>query len=438
MGAEAGTRCLEGSGAVVPKQREKPGEGLGEPGAGPKGVVNLSVDYPARDEFEAAFARELFGGAVFVPTLDRLPSGQRVRVTFDLLFCETRFALDGEVVASLPAPIVGAGGAPGASVRFLEPPAGLRERIERASEIQFGEAPPRHAEFPCAEPRYPAQAPVLIEINGRRLSAEMGDVSYNGMLALLPAVDLGDVTRLRVAIEHPGSHEKIELDCRIANETLCNDGVMVIGLKFDYELDRVDDVARFVDDLRSYHHARALATVSGSLADTPLETVLETFASVSDSGTLCLTRGDDRGKITYQNGEILYVAIGLLSGRKALDRLFTWGEGQFEFRPEVELMDGVHGSLTLTPAVLAAVVARDELAQLDLGGFDPHQTFSIDEERLEIVASALDETGREVAEHARMGFPLSAMLDMLASSDARIYKTIIELIEAGALKIERE
>ena len=34
-----------------------------------------------------------------------------------------------------------------------------------------------------------------------------------------------------------------------------------------------------------------------------------------------------------------------------------------------------------------------------------------------------------------MGFPLGAMLDMLASSDARIYKTVIE---AGVLRIARD
>jgi hypothetical protein len=150
---------------------------------------------------------------------------------------------------------------------------------------------------------------------------------------------------------------------------------------------------------------------------------------------LCLTRGDERGKIAYQNGEILYVTNGLLSGAKALDRLFTWNDAQFEFRPEVEPMDGVRGSLPLTPAVLSAVVARDELAELDLGSFNPDTMFSIDAERLEVIASALDEVGRDVADHARMGFPLGAILDMVASSDARIYKTIVELIESGALSV---
>ena len=181
-----------------------------------------------------------------------------------------------------------------------------------------------------------------------------------------------------------------------------------------------------------------LATVSGSLAETPLESVLETFAGISNSGTLRLTRGDERGKIVYQEGEILYVTIGMLSGTKALDRLFTWGDAQFEFRPEVEPMDGVSGRLPLAPAVLSAVVARDELAHLDLSGFDSDSTFSVDADRLEAVASTLDDIGREIAENARMGFPLGAMLDMLACSDARIYKTITEMIEAGVLAIIKD
>jgi len=420
---------------LAPKRSESGGEGSSELSAGPEGVVELSVHYPARDEFESAFARELFGGAVFVPTLDRLPAGQQVLVKFNLEFCETRFELEGEVVASLPPPIASAGGDPGVSVQFCNPPAELRERIERATEIRLRDAPPPHPDFPRSEPRYPVQAPVLLEIQGRRLSAEMGDVSYNGMLVLLPGEDLGDTVDLRVAIEHPGSGERVEIDARIANQTRCDHGVMALGVRFVYELDRADEIASFVDSLRSFHHARSLATVSGSLVDTTLESVLETFASVSESGMLCFTHGDESGKIAYQDGEIFYVTTGLLSGAKALDRIFTWKDAQFEFRSEVEPMDGVRGRLPLAPAVLAAVVARDELAQLDLSGFDLNATYAIDGERLAAVESTLDEIGREIAEHARMGFPLGAMLDMLTCSDVRIYKTVADLIEAGVLRI---
>ena len=121
----------------------------------------------------------------------------------------------------------------------------------------------------------------------------------------------------------------------------------------------------------------------------------------------------------------------------SVDRLFTWADAQFEFRPEAEPMEGIRERLPLVPAVLAAVIARDELALLDLSGFDPDVTFAVDDERFDAVVSTLDEIGREVAEHARMGFPLGAMLDMLACSDARIYKTVIELIESGVVSIER-
>jgi hypothetical protein len=130
--------------------------------------------------------------------------------------------------------------------------------------------------------------------------------------------------------------------------------------------------------------------------------------------------------------------MGLLSGAKALDRLFVWEDAQFEFRPEVEPMDGVRCQLPLTSAVLAAVVTRDELTQLDLSRFDLNATFDVDAERFAGVEPELDDVGREIVEHAQMGFPLSAMLDMLTCSDARIYKTVSELTDAGVLRIERD
>jgi hypothetical protein len=97
-------------------------------------------------------------------------------------------------------------------------------------------------------------------------------------------------------------------------------------------------------------------------------------------------------------------------------------------------MDGMRGRLPLAPAVLAAVVARDELRQLDLADLDLDATFTVDEARLEAIATALDAVSDEIVENVRMGFPLGALLDMLACSDARILKSVADLIEAGVLK----
>jgi hypothetical protein len=401
------------------------------------GVSSLSVTYETPGELQEAFARELFSGAVFVPLADRLPTRRLVNVTFHLSFSEARLGVEGEVVASLPSHIARAGAAPGVSIQLAEAPAELRRRFELASGIKLTEIDWRPAAYARAEPRFPAQAPVRIEAQGRHFSAATGDVSYNGMLVLLPGLDLGVGTEVRTEIEHPQSGEKLELEGRIVNQTRCDHGLMVVGVKFRYELGRVDEVARFVDGLRSFHHARSLATITGSLQHTSLEAVLETFSSSSNAGTLRLVSGEQQGKLAYQDGEILYATTGLVSGAKALGRLFTWADAQFEFKAEVEPMDDAGGRLPLESAILAAAVQRDELARLDLRALDADMTFLVDEERLAAVERTLEDMGREVTENSRMGFPLGAMLDMLPCSDALIYKTLTELIEAGILRAEK-
>ncbi|HEY5656801.1 MAG TPA: PilZ domain-containing protein [Myxococcota bacterium] len=400
------------------------------------GASSLSVTYETPGALQEAFARELFSGAVFVPLSERLPVRRPVHVTFHLPFSDARLAVEGEVVASLPSHIARAGAAPGVSIQLAEAPAELRRRFELASGFKLAEIDRRPPAYARAEPRFPARAPVRIEAAGRRFSAETGDVSYNGMLVLLPGLDLGVGTELRVEIEHPQNGQKLEVDGRVANQTRCDHGLMVVGVQFRYELERVDEVGHFVDSLRSFHHARSLATITGSLEDTPLEAVLETFSSTSNAGTLRVMRGDQLGKLAYQDGEILYATTGLVSGAKALGRLFTWADAQFEFKPEIEPMDDAGGRLPLESAILAAAVQRDELARLDLHALDPEMTFLVNEDLLAAVEPTLEDIGREVVENARMGFPLEAMLDMLPASDALIYKVLTGLIEAGILSVE--
>jgi Tfp pilus assembly protein PilZ len=417
-------------------ERESGVSGAAEAKAESGGASNLSVAYETPGELQEAFARELFSGAVFVPLADRLPIRRLVNVTFHLGFSEARLTVQGEVVASLPSHVARAGAAPGVSIQLAEAPAELRRRFELASGIKLTEIDSRSSAYARAEPRFPARAPVRIEAQGRRFSAETGDVSYNGMLVLLPGLDLGVGREVRVEIEHPQNGEKLELEGRIANQMRCDHGLMVVGVQFCYELERVDEVAHFVDGLRSFHHARSLATITGSLEDTPLEAVLETFSSASNAGTLRLTRGEQQGKLAYQDGEILYATTGLVSGAKALGRLFAWTDALFQFTPEIEPMGDAGGRLPLESAILAAAVQRDELARLNLRALDEEMTFLVDEDRLGAVERTLEDIGREITENARMGFPLGAMLDMLPSSDALIYKTLTELIEAGILRVE--
>jgi Tfp pilus assembly protein PilZ len=421
---------------LVAKQHDRDAERDSNRDAERRPAALFTVTYETGEALQEAFARELFSGAVFVATLDAFALGQKALVVLALPFCAEHLEIEGEVVASLPAHIARAGAEPGVSIQLGIAPTELRRRIERASGVELPERNEAPAAFPRIEPRFDVHTSVTLVAQGRHFAAETGDISYNGMLVLLRGIDLGVETELSTQIEHPGTGEKLEVEGRIANQTRCDHGVMAVGVQFRYDLDRVDEVARFVDDLRSFHHARSLATVSGSLADTPLEAVLETFSSTSSAGTVRLTRGDDQGKIVYQDDEILLVTTGLVSGAKALGRLFTWTDAHFEFKPEIENLDDVREPLPLASAIVTAAVQRDELARLELGELDEDATFSVDSDLLAAVEPTLDDVGRELSENALMGFPLGAMLDMLSFSDARIYKALAELIESGILHQE--
>jgi hypothetical protein len=186
--------------------------------------------------------------------------------------------------------------------------------------------------------------------------------------------------------------------------------------------------------LSGHQHARSLATLAGSLRDNPLEDVIETFASACPTGTLRLSRGSEDGKIVYRDDTIVSVTCGLVSGAKALGRMFSWRDAVFEFEPEAEVLDVADSPLQLTSVVLTASVERDELARLDLTSIEEETTFEIDSDLFGRLQPSLDELARELVSNAEMGFPLAALLDILPISDARIYKKLAELIEAGIVR----
>ncbi len=272
-----------------------------------------------------------------------------------------------------------------------------------------------------------------MELDGRSFPAETVDLSHNGMVALLDGVDLGEGRAVGVKLTHPNSEASVKFDGQITNQTLCDHGVMAVGVQFQYALERVDEITQFIDEVRAIHRAKELASVSGSLEDTKLETVLVTFSGIAMQGTISLTRGPDEGKIIYAEGEILQATTGLVSGAKALGRMFSWTDARFEFHPEVGQIEGVTERLPLESAVLAASVERDEIRRLDLASLNGESVFSLDDERFQHLKGDLGELQLEVADHAGMDFSLEVILDMLSANDAAIYNALVGLIESGVL-----
>jgi len=404
---------------------------LGEPGAQQAGQALLRVAWATPEEFRQIYLRDLAHGALFVPTREEYAAGDAVHVTLEFPFCAGRVELDAEVVAAVSREMARAGARPGISVQPSEPVGDLRRRLEGVTGLLLPEVDQQAPQGLRRDPRFPACAAVVLESAGCHFPAETADVSYNGLLALLVGVDLGEGTELRVVLSHPGSGAELGVNGRVANQTRCHHGVMALGIQFLYSVDRIDEVRHFIDDLRGFHRARKLASVTGSLSDTPLEAVLETFAAVSNEGTLVLSRGDDEGKVAYRDGQIVYAMTGLVSGPKALGRMFTWTDAQFEFHPKLMLIEYTPAPVDLEPAILAATLERDEVARLSLGSLGPDAIFSLDDERFAAVKSDLDPLQLEIGENVGMGFPLGAILDIMTVSDAEILLTLADLIEGG-------
>lgn len=405
----------------------------------PPDILELTLAYESPRAAADAFARELGRGAVFIPgaDLDEIPAaGTKVRLVLRFPFSGGELTLAGEVVSSLPPGIRSAGGTPGVAVAVADSEEKLRRRIETETGLALPPIVDRPRHALSSDPRFAARTPVTLEHEGRRFSAETLDISRNGLLALLPGIDLSEGTPLRIRVEHPRGGAPLEIDGRVANATRCDYGVMAHGIQFHFSLDRLEEVGRFVDELSGHEHARNLATLAGSLRDNPLEDVIETFSSACPTGTLRLMRGSEEGKIVYREDSIVSVTCGLVSGAKALGRMFGWRDASFEFDPEAETLDVADAPLPLAPVVLTASVERDDLARLDLGSVDDETVFTVDADRLAFLEPTLDDLARDLVGNVEMGFPVGALLDILPISDCRIYQKLAELIEAGIVRPE--
>ena len=400
-------------------------------------ILELTHSYESPRALSDAFARELGRGAVFIPAADlhaAPEAGAKVRLRLLFLFSGGEVTIEGEIVTALLQGIRSAGGTPGVAVAVSESEPELRRRIEAETGLTL----PVVDEPPCHElsagPRFAARTPVTLELEGRRFTAETLDISANGLLALLPGIDLSEGSTLNITVEHPRGGPSLEIDGRVANATRCHHGLMAHGIQFQYSLDRFEEVCGFVDALSGHQHARALTTLAGSLRDNPLENVIETFSSACPTGTLRLARGTEEGKIVYRGETIVSVTCGLVSGAKALGRMFSWRDASFEFEPEAEVLDVADAPLHLTSVVLTASVERDEMGRLDLASIDDETTFVVDTELFNTLEASLDEIGCELVANVEMGFPVGALLDIHPISDALVYQKLAELIEAGIVR----
>ena len=393
----------------------------------------LRLAYGSADDLEQDFAEGLRHGALFVPSEAAWELGRAVRVCLALEFCDREVEVSGRVAALRPPGMARTGAVPGVSLQLRTPVATLRAALEDATGLSlYTEDPPRPDER-RESPRGPAHGIATLEIGDSHFPAEILNVSYGGMLALLHGLDLAPGRDAVAKLSHPQTGQGLSVPSRIISQARCDHGKMAVGIQFQYPARRIDEVMAFIDDLQSLQHAKRLAQVSGSLEDAPLEDVIETLAGASSEGTLRVSRDDEEGIVVHRDGEILHAATGLVSGMKAVSRLLLWRDGRFAYQASIDPFETAEAPLPIEAALLTAAVNRDEAVRHGIDAFDPDDTFGVDAALLEQLAPQLDEVHREIAEHARMGFPLGAILDILIQGDGVIYKALAELFDSGVV-----
>jgi hypothetical protein len=210
------------------------------------------------------------------------------------------------------------------------------------------------------------------------------------------------------------------------------------GIQLHYPVERIDEVMAFIEFLQSFGRARRLAIVSGAIEPSGLESVLDMFVNTAPAGTLHVTRGDDEGKIVFSESYILRCTVGIVSGMKALARMFRWEEGRFEFHHDLQLPETPDDPQPLEAAMMAASLQLDEMARIGFAAFGPNDSFRIRADEVRPPPDALSDLEREVFEYVADGFNVAAIADVIPAPDADIYKALVALVDSGAIERRSE
>jgi hypothetical protein len=124
----------------------------------------------------------------------------------------------------------------------------------------------------------------------------------------------------------------------------------------------------------------------------------------------------------------------MVSGMKALARMFRWHEGRFEFHHELQLPGTPDDPQPVEAAMMVASIQVDELARIGFDASTAGDTFRVDPEGVKAHRGSLTEIEREVLDCAAEGFTAEAISDVVTAPDADIYKALTVLLDLGVIE----
>ena len=398
----------------------------------------LRVRFETAEGFRREYHQNVARGVLFVPSDDPHVPREEVDVVFDLSFCEKSTPVSGEVVVVIDPVLAEAGGtSAGISLRLTEDASELRKKLEEASGISLREqTSPRAADRRVAE-RSGSDADIRIDCGEGQFWGVTANISYEGVLALLWRATIPVGTAVRTVLSSPTVELELPVDGKIVHRTRCSDGMVAHGVQLQYPAHRIEEVMSFVDFLQAFDRARRLVAITGEIDDSGLGAILEMFVNTAPAGTMTVSRGEEEGKIVFSDNEILHCRLGIVSGLKALSRMFRWTDGSFEFHHDLQLSGDADVPQPLQAAMMSASVQVDEMARVADGVLDSTVTFEVVADMVDTLRDSLSDVEREVLDYAGEGFNVEAISDVVPASDAAVYKALSTLLDSGLITLRR-
>lgn len=390
---------------------------------------SLNIRFSDRESFAQEYSRNLANGGMFIPTGESFEAREVIEVELELEFCERFVTLQAEVVSQVGS---AQGSGAGVAVQFLMPADELRELLGGiagiASRRGAAAAPARDKPTRAGDGERLSLA-VRMEAHGWLVRGRTREVSASRVVlwnegALVPVGD-----QVRLVLLHPSGQGELELRGHVV-QRVERDG-RFISIVVELEPEAAEANASQLEGLRRAVRDRQLASIRGPVAMLGLANLLQTFGSNSERGTFSVFRDGEEARLSFDQGVLRHVALGPVSGMKALSRLMAWEDGQFYFSPDLDPQDPERDPLPIYGAVLEAVTQLDELKRVDLTRVPGTLRLARAEGSAE---DDLDKTAVALLEAAGRGATVASMIDAVPAPDADAYAALLSLLEQGLLE----
>lgn len=393
----------------------------------------LRLVFETLEDFRAEFQTHLVRGGLFVPCEETAELREELTVELVLEFRGASFDLPAEVVSLVPPELAARGGTPGIAVQVQMPVAELRERFAaiagQVSDPDPGKVPGERR----AALRMPAQVVARLATDEGCIDGRTRDISRTGVLVTPEGAPVPVGERVTLSLLHPTSGDELQIRGSVARHVETEGGVSAVGVHFDDDEAARPDVRAFVEELQSVEHARRLAGISGAIDEIGLANLLQSFAACTSRGTLHVKRGNEVGRVVFEDSMLVSAQLGPASGVKALSRLFTWRDGSFDFHARVDDADREDMPTALDASVLEAMTDLDEMARIPALPVDGAARLRVDAKTLKAARAQLSKTEEAVVELAQAGFSVRGLIDVIPERDVAVLEALHALFERRVL-----